>query len=276
MITAVPSVEFDRIPHTSNLSAVSSTAPTRLELYLTHLTLRPSNDSPAELFDDITELAARGPNSINPALTSSYISPSSYLPVPDPSSGSMVPSGGSANAASEEANSNPESDSFTYIETLLEALAVLGRLVGGLDTVIQRIPTEISALVDATIEEVGERSEFLRQGQNGPTSSASPNGNSRPLSMDGSSSSRYVFVERKQTDDLASSLRLTALEASAKPADQETLKDLFWTLFSKLDAVLQGFRVTYEVANRIGRVSRMNPCPLLIVRLPPHLTAERV
>lgn len=37
-------------------------------------------------------------------------------------------------------------------------------------------------------------------------------------------------------------------------ANVETLKDVFWTLYSKLDAVLQGFRVAYEVALRIAEV----------------------
>ena len=136
---------------------------------------------------------------------------------------------------------------------LLEALSVLGRLVGALDTVIQRMPGEISALVDATIEEVSERSDFLRQAQGQPSTGVASSSSTSHAST--SSGTRYVFVERKQPDDLASSLRLAALESSAKESDQETLRDLFWTLYSKLDAVLQGFRVTYEVANRIGRVS---------------------
>jgi exocyst complex component 4 len=50
----------------------------------------------------------------------------------------------------------------------------------------------------------------------------------------------------------ASQLRLAALESPAKHADVETLKDLFWTLYSKLDAVCQGLRVVSEVSNRIG------------------------
>jgi len=53
----------------------------------------------------------------------------------------------------------------------------------------------------------------------------------------------------------ASKLRLTALESSTKHADHEILRDLFWTLYSKLDAVMQGLKVVYEVANRIGSVS---------------------
>lgn len=53
----------------------------------------------------------------------------------------------------------------------------------------------------------------------------------------------------------SSVLRLTASETAAAEQSVETLKDLFWTLYSKLDAVLQGFRVSYEVALRISEVS---------------------
>lgn len=52
-----------------------------------------------------------------------------------------------------------------------------------------------------------------------------------------------------------SSLRLAALEPSTQQVDQEILRDFFWTLYSKVDAVSQGLRVIYEVANRIGSVS---------------------
>lgn len=52
----------------------------------------------------------------------------------------------------------------------------------------------------------------------------------------------------------ASSLRLAALESTAKQVDHETLKDFFWTQYSKLDAISQGLRVVFEVSNRIGSV----------------------
>lgn len=55
----------------------------------------------------------------------------------------------------------------------------------------------------------------------------------------------------------ASYLRLAALELSTKRADQEIMRDFFWTLYSKLDAVAQGLRVVYEVSNRIGSVSSL-------------------
>jgi hypothetical protein len=50
-------------------------------------------------------------------------------------------------------------------------------------------------------------------------------------------------------------LRLTATETNDMEKNVETLRDLFWTLYSKLDAVLQGFRVSYEVSMRITDVS---------------------
>ena len=60
----------------------------------------------------------------------------------------------------------------------------------------------------------------------------------------------------------ATSLRLAALESSEKRADHEVLRDFFWTLYSKLDALTQGLRVVYEVANRIGSVSFMFSSPI--------------
>jgi len=221
-IVTVP--EFDKIPGSNDQAVPSS----RMELYLNHLALRPSNESPAELFGDISDTPGR----VAVLLASS----SSYLP--------------STNDTDVGANPeprDPESDSFAFIEMLLEALAVLGKLVGALDIVIQRMPTEIFALVDSLVDEVSERSEFLRL--------TARNGAATLVAAGASSASKYIYIERRPMEHLASSLRLTALEASAKETDRESLRDLFWTLYSKLDAVLQGFRVTYEVSNRIGKVS---------------------
>jgi len=218
-IVTVP--EFDKIPGSNDLPS------SRMELYLNHLALRPSNESPAELFGDISDTPGR----VAVLLASS----SSYLP-----------STNDTDVANPESR-DPEIDSFAYIEMLLEALAVLGKLVGALDIVIQRMPTEIFALVDSLVNEVSERSEFLRL--------TARNGAATLVSAGSSSASKYIYIERRPVEHIASSLRLTALEASAKETDRETLRDLFWTLYSKLNAVLQGFRVTYEVSNRIGKVS---------------------
>ncbi len=151
-------------------------------------------------------------------------------------------------------NMNPEADSFAYMETLLESLAVLGKLGTALDSVAQRVPNEIFNLVESTLDEVEERAEFGRR-----RSMLSVNG------ALGRPEGAYVFNTNASMSGVpsaimkapllkSSTLRLNALESLAKRVDHEILLDLFWTVYSKLDAVAQGFRVVTEVANRIGSV----------------------
>jgi exocyst complex component 4 len=167
---------------------------------------------------------------------------------------------------------NPETDSFAYIETLLESLTVLGKLGGGLDILAQRLPSEVFALVDSTVDEVGERAEYNRRasllfGNNTGTKDHSTYIITSKPAVTGSLSlnipSSRVDATRAGHGVLISplQLRLTALESSTKHADHEILRDLFWTLYSKLDAIMQGLRVVYEVANRIGSVSSINIFP---------------
>jgi exocyst complex component 4 len=52
---------------------------------------------------------------------------------------------------------NPEADSYRYIEIVLEALFVLGKLNTALDTVTQRVTSEIHHLIETTLDEVEER-----------------------------------------------------------------------------------------------------------------------
>ena len=151
-------------------------------------------------------------------------------------------------------NLNPEADSLTYMETLLESLTVLGKLGNSLDNIAQRVPGEIFTLVETTLAEVEERAEFGRR-----RSMFELNANM------GRTEGAYVFNTSLTLPTMAttrtngppfksSTLRLTALESLAKRLDHEILMDLFWTLYSKLDAVAQGFRVVTEVVNRIGSV----------------------
>lgn len=143
---------------------------------------------------------------------------------------------------------NPESDSFGYIETVLESLAVLGELGNGLDLVAQRLPLEIYSLVENTIEEVNERAEFNKR-----MAVLAPGIGTGSVINSGAPDQPASTLGDPQTLT-PSNLRLPSLESSLKPGDQETLKDMFWTLYSKLDAVLQGLRIVFEVANRIGSV----------------------
>lgn len=236
-------------------SPVSPTArSTRLARYLDDLAVRP-NDAPFDVNDTGFRKSLSGTGF------------------------SMLSSLGSSNALSSLASSsngqprNPEADSFAYIETLLESLAVLGKLGTGLDIVAQKLPGEIFSLVEATVEEVSERAEYGRRNSmigmvdsvNAPAGRATdlsflstPAVTSNALgvagvavaaAMQGSSmNARRVIMD-------ATHLRLTALESSTKLLDQDVLRDFFWTLYSKLIAVSEGLRVVYEVANRIGSVS---------------------
>ncbi|EEB91488.1 hypothetical protein MPER_10142 [Moniliophthora perniciosa FA553] len=127
-------------------------------------------------------------------------------------------------------------------------LTLLGRLGSALDVVAQRLPGEIFSLVDTTLDEVSERAEY---GQSGSIFTLN-NGS-------GTSDRVYIFsadptlvVTHKNEFLKAATLRLAALESSSQQMDHEVLNDFFWTLYSKMDAVAQGLRVIYEVANRIG------------------------
>jgi len=201
---------------------------TRLTRFLNNLALRP-NDPPLDTSDPgyHTERSDSGTPSIPPNGTSLIHS---------------------------AANLNPESDSFAYMETLLESLAVLGKLGAALDNVSQRLPGEIFSLVETTLGEVEDRAEY---GKKRTMSSLNEGALNRSEGI-------YVFTSRDAVTGLtagvklplldASTLRLSALESSSKRGDHEILRDLFWTLYSKLDAVAQGLRVVSEVANRIGSV----------------------
>lgn len=145
------------------------------------------------------------------------------------------------------------------METLLESLAVLGKLGSALDIIAQRLPSEIFTLVETTLDEVGERAEYGRRGSmltgfggaGGERSDAvfvfSSGDANGTVSMSAMTPPKGGYINPRH-------LRLAALEPSAKRVDHETLKDFFWTVYSKLDAVTQGLRVVYEVSNRIGSV----------------------
>lgn len=229
----VPKVEFDEDPDNTSPPGTQADAaapgPSRMRRYLNDLAIRP-NDPPL----DINEPNIRG------ARTSASLSTMANL-VPGP--------------VSQSSQTNPEADSFIYMETVMESLAVLGKLGNALDNVAQRLPTEVYSLVEATLDEVGERAEFGRRlsMQVIPVSSIAQADGVYLLS-NALSGVDSVLNTGSVVD--ASALRLAGLESSARQLDHEILKDFFWTVYSKLHAVAQGLRVVYEVANRIGSVSK--------------------
>ena len=104
----------------------------RFSQYLTNLTQRPAPDPLLEYLDsDIAHMSTANSRPLSQHLS------------------------GSASNGNELAN--PESDSYGYIEMLLESLFVLGRLGAGLDAVTQKVAGEIHGLVEATLDEVEER-----------------------------------------------------------------------------------------------------------------------
>ena len=174
----------------------------------------------------------------------------------DPNANPDVSTPAATNVASSLSSLNPEADSFSYMETVLESLAVLSRLGSALDIVAQRVSVEIFNLVETTLEEVSERAEYGRRG----SVYTILGGHSRTegvYTFAGVDSAALATKMGMKTYLNPSCLRLSALESSAKQVELEVLKDFFWTLYSKMDAVAQGLRVVYEVANRIGSVSEL-------------------
>ncbi|PCH33923.1 hypothetical protein WOLCODRAFT_135391 [Wolfiporia cocos MD-104 SS10] len=252
-------------------SPISPTSRTsRLSRFLDDLSIRP-NDAPF----DIDERESASGSGLSASTSTSALGMST-VPSTTSLSNGIVPNAAAPFLSStlQTPARNPEADSFSYIETLLESLAVLGKLGNALDVVAQKLPSEISSLVENTLDEVEERAEFGRR--NSMFASVSPSSGGRRLDnillLSGSSASGSGMVGTgilgvsvvpgvvnsapsttgRGPTLKAASLRLAALESSTKYADQETLRDFFWTLYSKLDAVTQGLRVVYEVANRIG------------------------
>jgi exocyst complex component 4 len=205
-----------------------SEKPTILARYLLDLAMRPSQDPFLDLPED---LDLTSPAFATPAHTRAGLSLASGAT-------SMA---GFAGGSSSSKAFNPEADSFVYIEHLLEALAVLGRLGWALDALAQREAVEIFGLVENVIEEVEERTADRRRQA---TTNLFP---TSALFLPPPPSSAANGDDADEAQPTASGGKLDE--------DSETLRDLFWTLYSKLDAVLQGFKVTSEVASRIGSVS---------------------
>lgn len=240
--------EFAKLDQTGAARSVATpfphnSQPTRLSRYLSNLGLRP-NDPPY----DLNEL--------------SFHSHGVGQDISMTSSVSIVPTstGGVPTASSQfgQTTINPEADSFAYIEMLLESLAVLGKVGTALDTVIQRLPSEIYAVVEATVNEVEERAEQTKRSSlilsNG-FRNKSEGGYIFTSNMSTVMDSTQLYLTPTGTTAVrVSTIRLAALESSTKRVDQEILKDLFWSMYSKLYAAIQGLRVVFEVSNRIGAV----------------------
>ena len=139
-----------------------------------------------------------------------------------------------------------EEDSFLYLEMLLESLAQLGKMGYALDTIAQMLPTELHQLVDATIDQVEAR----YAAQNTSTSVRletvlfAPHATHSVLDE---GRTHRTFSLRGLPDARTSA----NAEIAALQRDAEILRDLFWTLCSKLEAVLAAHRAVQEVARAL-------------------------
>jgi exocyst complex component 4 len=164
-------------------------------------------------------------------------------------------------SADQFADQSPESDSFLYIEMLLESLARLGKLKLTQEIIHQRLTIELHQLVDSTIDEVDSRNELLRRSSvmvMRPESLLLSNSSALARSFADSTRNSFRSSSYGRRSTLfgtslgSTSMRLSTQESNKMERDNETMRDLFWTLFSKLDAVLQGHRVVFEVVTKIS------------------------
>ncbi|KAI8063832.1 Sec8 exocyst complex component-specific domain-containing protein [Gongronella butleri] len=120
----------------------------------------------------------------------------------------------------EDVDKNPETDSYYYMEIILEALAVLGQVPEALLTVQERLQLEMHSLFEKTIKQVEARH-----------------------SMQGA----YKGSDQSKTDD---EIDIYCLDKANSDERNEILKDLLWTLYSKVEAVLRGYRFIETCAHR--------------------------
>ncbi|KAF9388690.1 hypothetical protein CPB97_000635 [Podila verticillata] len=122
----------------------------------------------------------------------------------------------------EDLEVNPEVDSIYYLEILVESLGLLGKFKDAIVTILQRVPLETYQLIDKTISEVNERR------------------NAEALKTIHPRDSNYEDEEDEKY-------------LATKNHENEILKDLFWTLFSKLDCVTQGHSTVLIAGQRLLR-----------------------
>lgn len=158
-----------------------------------------------------------------------------------------------ADTSADASAASREEDSFVYMSVLLESLSQLGKMGYALDTIAQLVPMELYQLVDATIEEVEARHEARTSGSTAvrvETVLLAPHATHSVL--DDGHPRRSFSLRGAPPPRIHASTELAALQR-----DTETMRDLFWTLFSKLEAVLCAHRAVQEVASVI--IARANP-----------------
>ena len=132
-----------------------------------------------------------------------------------------------SNTILEDNSRNPETDTFSYIQLIVESLDRMSRLDIAVDAVEQRLPVELFRVVERSMSEVEQR---------------------------------YPSIIRN-----ASKKHHTNMGISSE-VDQDKksiLEDMLSTLYAKFEAIAEGHRVLHEVATRILRRQGVQNSPLL-------------
>ncbi|KDN51404.1 hypothetical protein K437DRAFT_272907 [Tilletiaria anomala UBC 951] len=244
----------------SSLPSTHQPPPAALHRFLQTLSSRPSFDP--KLATDVVDTSL-APSTSTSALTGELIENTGDSGMANSKSTDSLAGLTGFNSAGDSGSNgseNIESNSFLYIEMLLESIARLDKLSYVLDTIAHRLQVEVHQVIDTTIEEVERRNEPSRQHSMGRAGSMYlGRSSSHTLSFSGPSSSAWRGSGPPSTLHVSTSgsvrhglMRRTAAESFATAMDEETMRDLFWTLFSKFDAILQGHRAVYEVTTRIS------------------------
>ncbi|KAL1392365.1 Sec8 exocyst complex component-specific domain-containing protein [Phyllosticta capitalensis] len=117
----------------------------------------------------------------------------------------------------DDASRNPESDTFHYVQVILEALNKMSRLDIAIDTIEQRLPVELFRVVEKSNTEVAQRHPSLVQGYASKVS--------------GKGMRSYESDETKAT----------------------LLNDLLWTLYARFEAIAESHRVVHDVCAGIAK-----------------------
>jgi hypothetical protein len=118
-------------------------------------------------------------------------------------------------AMEEDASKNPEADTFYYMYMILEALSKLGYLEVAVQRIEQRMPVELFRVVEKTSSEIDARYPSHVRGQ--------------------------LKKEKR-----------TAMTMRIDDGRGQVLSDFLWTLFTKFEAVAEGYRVLHEVVSGLA------------------------
>ena len=117
----------------------------------------------------------------------------------------------------EDANRNPEADTFRYIQLILESLNKMGRLETAMESIEQRMPIELFRIVEKSNNEVDQR---------------------HPSSLRSFSSTQQIATE---------------MLAGGADARSKVLRDLLWTIYAKFEAIAEGHRAVHDIVIGIAR-----------------------